>query len=160
MTRAAANREAWAALALRGLPYGVTLRALTYNQDLLAAAGVETPRADWTIDQGWASYTAAEHATWKTLFERQSRLLPGRVGRGVGELATARHGDGALGRRDRGAVGAAGQVGNRISSVGCRRTAGNLTAPGNGIRRCASCYGKIDGAVLTTAGVVHGRRHR
>ena len=33
------------------------------------------------------------------------RLLPGRVGRGVGELATARHGDGALGRRDRGAVG-------------------------------------------------------
>ena len=39
----------------------------------------ETPRADWTIDQGWQHYTAAEHAVWKTLFERQTRLLPGRA---------------------------------------------------------------------------------
>lgn len=22
---------------------------------------------DWTMDQGWERYTAAEHATWKTL---------------------------------------------------------------------------------------------
>ena len=36
-------------------------------------------RADWTIDQGWQHYTAAQHATWKTLFERQSKLLPGRA---------------------------------------------------------------------------------
>jgi phenylalanine-4-hydroxylase len=36
-------------------------------------------RPDWTIDQGWSSYTAAEHATWKTLFERQTQLLPGRA---------------------------------------------------------------------------------
>lgn len=36
-------------------------------------------RADWTIDQHWEQYTAAEHAVWKTLFERQSRLLPGRA---------------------------------------------------------------------------------
>ncbi|WP_254789797.1 phenylalanine 4-monooxygenase [Variovorax sp. OV329] len=36
-------------------------------------------RADWTIDQGWEKYTPAEHAVWKTLFERQSRLLPGRA---------------------------------------------------------------------------------
>lgn len=36
-------------------------------------------RADWTIDQGWERYTAAEHRTWKTLFERQTRLLPGRA---------------------------------------------------------------------------------
>ena len=36
-------------------------------------------RADWTIDQGWHAYTAAEHAVWKTLFERQTRLLPGRA---------------------------------------------------------------------------------
>jgi phenylalanine-4-hydroxylase len=36
-------------------------------------------RPDWTIDQGWSSYTAAEHATWKTLFERQTKLLPGRA---------------------------------------------------------------------------------
>ena len=41
----------------------------------------QTPgrRADWTIDQGWDAYTATEHATWKTLFERQSLLLPGRA---------------------------------------------------------------------------------
>jgi len=36
-------------------------------------------RADWTIDQDWARYTPEEHAVWKTLFERQSRLLPGRA---------------------------------------------------------------------------------
>lgn len=35
--------------------------------------------ADWTIDQNWSAYTAAEHAVWKTLFERQSALLPGRA---------------------------------------------------------------------------------
>jgi phenylalanine-4-hydroxylase len=35
--------------------------------------------ADWTIDQGWSGYSAAEHATWQTLFARQSRLLPGRA---------------------------------------------------------------------------------
>ena len=36
-------------------------------------------RPDWTIDQGWQHYTGAEHAVWKTLFERQTRLLPGRA---------------------------------------------------------------------------------
>lgn len=36
-------------------------------------------RPDWTIDQGWKNYTAAEHAVWKTLFERQTALLPGRA---------------------------------------------------------------------------------
>jgi len=36
-------------------------------------------RADWTIDQGWERYTAEEHGVWKTLFERQSKLLPGRA---------------------------------------------------------------------------------
>ena len=36
-------------------------------------------RADWTIDQGWHNYSAAEHAVWKTLFQRQTRLLPGRA---------------------------------------------------------------------------------
>ncbi|VUZ23200.1 Phenylalanine-4-hydroxylase [uncultured Comamonas sp.] len=45
----------------------------------LAAASYQPQRPDWTIDQGWAQYTAQEHATWKTLFERQSRLLPGRA---------------------------------------------------------------------------------
>ncbi|MBI3145148.1 MAG: phenylalanine 4-monooxygenase [Pseudogulbenkiania sp.] len=36
-------------------------------------------RADWTIDQGWENYSTEEHAVWKTLFERQARLLPGRA---------------------------------------------------------------------------------
>jgi phenylalanine-4-hydroxylase len=46
----------------------------------LAAGEAGRPaRADWTIAQDWAQYTAAEHAVWKTLFERQSRLLPGRA---------------------------------------------------------------------------------
>ncbi|HMN21301.1 MAG TPA: phenylalanine 4-monooxygenase [Ottowia sp.] len=34
---------------------------------------------DWTVDQGWQHYSAEDHAVWKTLFERQSRLLPGRA---------------------------------------------------------------------------------
>ena len=36
-------------------------------------------RPDGTIDQDWRNYTAAEHATWQTLFERQTQLLPGRA---------------------------------------------------------------------------------
>ena len=43
------------------------------------AAGAAPERADWTIDQGWERYGAAEHAVWKTLFERQTKLLPGRA---------------------------------------------------------------------------------
>lgn len=35
--------------------------------------------ADWTISQNWQHYTAEEHATWDTLFARQSQLLPGRA---------------------------------------------------------------------------------
>ena len=35
--------------------------------------------SDWTIEQGWERYGASEHAVWKTLFERQTRLLPGRA---------------------------------------------------------------------------------
>jgi len=46
----------------------------------LAAGDAGQPeRADWTIDQGWENYTAEEHAVWKTLFERQTKLLPGRA---------------------------------------------------------------------------------
>ncbi|MEO6625786.1 MAG: phenylalanine 4-monooxygenase [Burkholderiaceae bacterium] len=44
-----------------------------------AAAGAQPQRPDWTIDQGWSSYSAQDHAVWRTLFERQSALLPGRA---------------------------------------------------------------------------------
>ena len=37
------------------------------------------PGGDWTIDQGWDSYTPAEHRTWTTLFERQRGLMEGRA---------------------------------------------------------------------------------
>jgi phenylalanine-4-hydroxylase len=33
----------------------------------LAAGQAAAPqRADWTVDQGWAAYTAGQHAVWKT----------------------------------------------------------------------------------------------
>ena len=45
-----------------------------------AAPGARPPdRPDWTIDQGWNNYTADEHAIWKTLYDRQTKLLPGRA---------------------------------------------------------------------------------
>ncbi|MBL8377814.1 MAG: phenylalanine 4-monooxygenase [Burkholderiales bacterium] len=43
------------------------------------AAGALAPSPDWTIPQRWADYTAQEHATWHTLFTRQTRLLEGRA---------------------------------------------------------------------------------
>lgn len=43
------------------------------------AFAVQPQRADWVIDQGWKNYTAQEHAVWKTLFERQTALLPERA---------------------------------------------------------------------------------
>lgn len=46
----------------------------------LAAGEAGRPeRADWTVDQGWERYTREEHAVWKFLFERQSKLVPGRA---------------------------------------------------------------------------------
>ena len=46
----------------------------------LAAGDAQRPeQADWTIAQGWETYTPQEHGVWKTLFERQSRLLVGRA---------------------------------------------------------------------------------
>jgi len=41
--------------------------------------GYVPARADWTIEQDWDAYTAAEHVTWQTLYARQARLLPGRA---------------------------------------------------------------------------------
>jgi phenylalanine-4-hydroxylase len=34
---------------------------------------------DWTIPQNWSAFTPEQHATWDTLFARQTKLLPGRV---------------------------------------------------------------------------------
>jgi phenylalanine-4-hydroxylase len=36
-------------------------------------------RPDFTIDQHWERYSAAEHGMWRTLFERQAKVLPGRA---------------------------------------------------------------------------------
>jgi phenylalanine-4-hydroxylase len=61
------------------------LRQLNEHSDTAPKHGLAhetagTPhRPDWTIDQGWDRYTPEEHRVWKTLFERQSQLLPGRA---------------------------------------------------------------------------------
>ena len=49
------------------------------NDNLPVSTPTQPGRADWTIDQQWERYTAQEHAVWKTLFARQTRLLPGRA---------------------------------------------------------------------------------
>ena len=54
-------------------------RPETSRHGLAAGEAGAPERPDWTIDQGWESYTADEHAVWKTLFERQTRLLAGRA---------------------------------------------------------------------------------
>ena len=75
-----------------------------------AAAGVRPERADWTVDQAWDEYTGAEHAVWRTLFERQTKLLPDRacdefvdgmkrLTIGPGEIPDFRRLSDALGRR-------------------------------------------------------------
>jgi phenylalanine-4-hydroxylase len=53
---------------------------IEYEKHGLAGRESSVPeRADWTIDQGWQNYTAQDHGVWKTLFERQSKLLVGRA---------------------------------------------------------------------------------
>jgi phenylalanine-4-hydroxylase len=36
-------------------------------------------RSDWTIDQGWSSYTDQEHQTWDILYRRLMEVLPNRA---------------------------------------------------------------------------------
>ncbi len=58
------------------------MQDLSNKRELHGAAAGDSgrpERPDWTIDQGWENYSAEEHATWKTLFERQTGLLPGRA---------------------------------------------------------------------------------
>lgn len=46
----------------------------------LAASSEHAPeRSDWTIPQSWDKYNARDHAVWKTLFQRQSKMLEGRA---------------------------------------------------------------------------------
>ena len=60
---------------------------------------IETPNTgagDWTIAQDWGHYTPRDHATWDMLFERQIRILQGRVApeflAGLGMLRMSRPG--------------------------------------------------------------------
>jgi len=47
-------------------------------------------RPDWTIDQGWDRYTEQDHATWRILYQRMTKLMKGRAcelfERGISEL--------------------------------------------------------------------------
>lgn len=51
---------------------------------------------DWTIPQNWSHYSAQDHATWDTLFAKQSRQLRGRASeawlRGLDTLQLSRPG--------------------------------------------------------------------
>ncbi len=38
-----------------------------------------TSASEWIIAQDWVHYSAQDHATWDTLFARQSAMLPGRA---------------------------------------------------------------------------------
>jgi phenylalanine-4-hydroxylase len=49
------------------------------SADALASGPARGARPDWTIDQAWTAYTPAEHAVWRTLYQRQVELLPGRA---------------------------------------------------------------------------------
>ncbi len=52
---------------------------MSTKHGLAAGAQGQPDSADWTVPQHWDRYTEQDHATWKTLFERQARLLPGRA---------------------------------------------------------------------------------
>ena len=46
---------------------------------MTAAAEAPDARGDQVIEQGWSEYGELDHAIWRRLFERQSKLLPGRA---------------------------------------------------------------------------------
>ncbi len=60
---------------------------------MVAVHKAPKPGDDYVIDQGWDDYTGQDHAIWRALFERQSKLLPGRACaeflRGLGDLGVA-----------------------------------------------------------------------
>ena len=45
----------------------------------MAAVPAQQDRGDYVIDQEWSRYGEADHAVWRDLFMRQSKLLPGRA---------------------------------------------------------------------------------
>jgi len=52
-----------------------------FIQELGNPTGMGNPE-DWPkyiVDQGWDNYTAENHETWKTLYERQSEIIQGRA---------------------------------------------------------------------------------
>jgi phenylalanine-4-hydroxylase len=49
------------------------------SSPIIQAPRTADPVAGFAIDQGWSGYTAAEHATWSTLYDRQRRVLTGRA---------------------------------------------------------------------------------
>ena len=49
------------------------------TQALETAESAAEPGGDFVVAQGWADYTDIDHVIWRRLFERQSRLLPGRA---------------------------------------------------------------------------------
>ncbi|MEZ5646166.1 MAG: hypothetical protein R3E99_13540 [Burkholderiaceae bacterium] len=51
----------------------------TTKHGLAAGADIRPENADTDHCQGWEHYSSTDHATWKTLFERQTKLLPGRA---------------------------------------------------------------------------------
>ncbi len=62
----------------------------------ITAPDAREPGDDCVIEQGWAEYGERDHATWRRLFERQSKLLPGRACdeylRGLRDLGVAADG--------------------------------------------------------------------
>jgi phenylalanine-4-hydroxylase len=63
----------------RGSPEGA-MQTKTPRPPLSKNRYADAPRReDWTIDQDWPSYSAAEHDRWSRLYARQAALLPGRA---------------------------------------------------------------------------------
>ena len=63
---------------------------------MTAMATREHPGKDFVVEQGWDRYASRDHAIWRALFERQSRLVQGRACReyldGLGALGVAADG--------------------------------------------------------------------
>ncbi len=49
------------------------------SSDHLVSETPQSTRADFTIDQNWEAYTDEEHDVWRTLFERQSKVIKDRA---------------------------------------------------------------------------------